>query len=562
MQNEMFLSRILTPLALATTLLAQPAIKPGGIVNVSGYQATLAPGTVFVIFGSNMGPASIATATAPNYPAILGGTSVTFTPSAGGPITAKMVYSLAGQIAGLLPSSASPGTYAVTVTYNSQTSPPQNVTVVARSFGIATSKSAGNGTAQATIGNVNGGLSLTRFTPGSVAFGGYTWTLTPAHPGDTLVLWGTGGGADPANDTGGTSGDQTATGKFIVNVGGTPITPLYAGAASGYPGLWQINFTLPSTIAPNCFAALQVSAGGQLGNAATIPIAATGQTSCSAAGFTPSTLSSLDAGGNITFAGLTIGKLTFYTKGVPAETDLFGGPFSRFNAGEWLIPFSGPQVGPCLILNETYPAGGKEPSAADAYLDAGSGLALSGPGAPAGGSITPVVTPNGPVYITKPSGSSLTAGGTYTISGQGGIQVGPFTATSTIPASFDISNLNSLATINRAQPLTINWTGTGFDQALILIQSGVLTTTTTHSVNVSCAVPSAPGTFTVPAAALAYLLPGSGQFEVSTATNNGGIVTAESSSGLTVNIPLVAGGQIDFGGFSAFLSIGQTITIQ
>ena len=83
MQNEMFLSRILTPLALATTLLAQPAIKPGGIVNVSGYQATLAPGTVFVIFGSNMGPASIATATAPNYPAILGGTSVTFTPSAG-----------------------------------------------------------------------------------------------------------------------------------------------------------------------------------------------------------------------------------------------------------------------------------------------------------------------------------------------------------------------------------------------------------------------------------------------------------------------------------------------
>src|ERR1700722_7327249 len=231
----MFLSRILTPLALATTLLAQPAIKPGGIVNVSGYQATLAPGTVFVIFGSNMGPASIATATAPNYPAILGGTSVTFTPSAGGPITAKMVYSLAGQIAGLLPSSASPGTYAVTVTYNSQTSPPQNVTVVARSFGIATSNSAGNGTAQATIGNVNGGLSLTRFTPGSVALGGFTWTLTPAHPGDTLVLWGTGGGADPANDTGGTSGDQTAAGRFVVTVEGTPITPLYAGPPPAIP---------------------------------------------------------------------------------------------------------------------------------------------------------------------------------------------------------------------------------------------------------------------------------------------------------------------------------------
>jgi uncharacterized protein (TIGR03437 family) len=125
--------------------------------------------------------------------------------------------------------------------------------VVARSFGIATANSAGNGTAQATIGNVNQGLSLTRFTTGSVAFGGYTWTLTPAHPGDTLVFWGTGGGANQANDAGGTSGDQTAAGKFVVNVGGTAITPLYAGAVSGDPSLWQINFTLPSTVAPNCF---------------------------------------------------------------------------------------------------------------------------------------------------------------------------------------------------------------------------------------------------------------------------------------------------------------------
>ena len=30
----------------------------------------------------------------------------------------------------------------------------------------------------------------------STTFGGHDWTLTPAHPGDTLVLWGTGGGAD------------------------------------------------------------------------------------------------------------------------------------------------------------------------------------------------------------------------------------------------------------------------------------------------------------------------------------------------------------------------------
>lgn len=134
--------------------------------------------------------------------------------------------------------------------------------------------------------------------------------------------------------------------------------------------------------------------------------------------------------------------------------------------------------------------------------------------------------------------------------------------TGTIPASFNISNLSALTTINRAQPLTINWTGTGFDQLQILMESDILTSTTTHGVSVNCAVPAAPGTFTIPAAALGYLLTGgTGQLVVSTATNSGGIVT-ESSSGLNANIPLVGGGQINFGGFSAFLSIGQNVTIQ
>lgn len=561
MQSDMF--RLLIPVSLVTSiLLAQPSIKTGGIVNVSGYQPTLAPGVVFVIFGANMGPASIATASAPNYPANLGGTSVTFTPTSGSPVAAKMVYSLAGQVAGLLPSSAAPGTYAVTVTYNNQTSAPQSVTVAARSFGIATSNSAGSGTAQATIGNVNSGLSLTRFTPGSVAFGGFTWTLTPAHPGDTLVLWGTGGGADPANDTGGTSGDQTAAGKFVVNVEGTPITPIYAGAASGYPGLWQINFTLPATIAPNCFAATQVSAGGQLGNAVTIPIAAAGQTSCSAPGFSQTSLATLDAGGKITFAGMTVGKTFAYTNGVATETDVVGGPFSQFSAGEWSLEFSGPTIGPCNVLDETYPAGGKEATGADAYLNAGPSLSVSGAGIPTT-TVPPVNTPTGPVYIANFAKGALVNGGTYTLTGPGGSQVGAFTATATMPGSLTVPNLSSFTTINRSQPLTVNWTGTGFDQVIIRIETDILTASSTHSANLTCAVPAAPGTYTIPAAALSYLLAGGiGQFQVNAVFNGGGIVAAEASSGLTVNIPLVAGGQIDFGAFASFIAIVQSATIQ
>src|ERR1700735_808258 len=197
---------------LAAHVAGAPSITPGGIANASGYQTTLAPGVVFVIFGNNLGPAEIQGTSLP-YPPNLSGTSISFTPAAGGaPIPAKLVFTSASVVAGFLPSSALPGTYSVTVTYNSQTSSPQNITVAQRSFGIATANSGGTEEAQATLANVDGGLSLVRFTSGSTSSGGFTFALTPAHPGDTVVLWGTGGGAGAGKDTRGTSGDQTRGG--------------------------------------------------------------------------------------------------------------------------------------------------------------------------------------------------------------------------------------------------------------------------------------------------------------------------------------------------------------
>jgi uncharacterized protein (TIGR03437 family) len=555
------------PLSFAVTLTvtgaAAPAINSGGIVNASGYQTQLAPDTVFVIFGSGMGPASIAIASPPNYPTTLGGTSIAFTPVGGGSaVNAKMYYALAGQVAGILPSSITPGTYAVEVTYNTLVSAPQNVTVVPRSFGIATANSDGTGTAQATDGNVNGGISLTRFTSGTLS-GAYNWTLGPAHPGDTLVFWGTGGGADPLNDTGGTSGDQTATGNFMVNVAGTQITPLYAGASSGYPGLWQINFTLPANITPDCFAFAQVSAGGVLSNAVTIPIAAAGQTSCSAPGFSQSVLAKMDAGGDIVFAGFSFGTLT--DNGTVYE--LMGGQFARYTAAEWTLPFSGPKFGACIVLDETYPAGGKDPSSPDSFLDAGASLPVSGPNLPATAALGKIALSNGPIYSLTPAAGALVAG-TYTLTGNGGADVGPFSVSSTLPTSFSATNFASITAIDRAQPLTLTWSGTGFDEVIIVVQGGVLSTTTTHTVTVTCAVAASAGTFSVPAAALAYLpavvsgsATGTGQLTVEAVQTNGGIITAE-LGGQTLTPPLVAGGQVDFGAFGPFLGVIETLSIQ
>jgi uncharacterized protein (TIGR03437 family) len=553
-------SPVQVSVTLTVSAAGAPVITPGGIVNASGYQTTLAPDTVFVIFGSNMGPGVLQAASAPTYPSSLAGTSITFAPQpAGVPITAKMIYSSAGQIAGLLPSSISAGTYAVSVTYNQQSSAPQNVTVAARSFGIAAANSAGSGEAQATIANVNGGISLVRLTAGSVAFEGYNWTLSPAHPGDTLILWGTGGGADAANDTGGSSGDQTAAGNFNVTVDGTQITPLYAGTSQGYPGLWQINFTLPATMAADCFATLQVSAGGQLSNIVTIAIGAAGQTSCSST-ISQATLSALDSGGNVTMAGLVIGELTYYTGGTAQVSETVGGVINEYTAAAFLLPYSGPKVGGCEILQETYPAGAQEPSGPYAQLDAGT-LTISGPGV-SSQAVGVTAGPTGPDYYSALASGALQGGGTYTLTGAGGKQVGPFTATSTFPNNFT-SNLSSLTTVNHAQPLTITWTGTGFNVTDILIIGDVLTTATTLANSVTCVVPANLGTFTVPAAALAYL-PASGtwQIEITATTNQGGVASAESSTSTALTPPLVAGGQVNFGAFTAYIAYIVTATVQ
>lgn len=170
-----------------------------------------------------------------------------------------MWYTSAGQLAGLLPSSAAPGAYDVRVTYNGQTSATQRVQVVARNFGFATQSQNGQGPAQATINDA----FLNRFTTAQLG----NVQTRPERAGDVVVLWGTGLGADTASDaTGGISGDQTAAAQVRVILGGVEITPLYAERSNGSPGLDQINFVVPSNVQLGCFVPVRVRAGGRLSN--------------------------------------------------------------------------------------------------------------------------------------------------------------------------------------------------------------------------------------------------------------------------------------------------------
>jgi uncharacterized protein (TIGR03437 family) len=560
-----------SPQSIAVTLnvsgAGAPIITSNSVVNALGYQNTLSPGEVFVIKGNAMGPATIAIAAGPNFPNSVGNTSVTFTPASGGAaITARMYYSSAAQLAGLIPSSMALGAYSVVVTYNGIASAPQNVTVVARSFGIATANSSGVGLAQATIGNVNGGLSLTRFTSSTLA--GYT--LTPAHPGDTLVLWGTGGGADLANDSGGSSGDQTQAGNFIVTVDGQSITPLYAGTSFGDPGLWQINFTLPSTIAPDCFASVQVSAGGVLSNAVIVPIAATGQSACTDSQLSTASLAKLDAGGDIVLASFAIDEVTSTTTSSTGSVTTgtsaaaFGGVES-LSAAE-LAAARGQTIDGCTVSNQTAAETAPALSAPDSYLNAGS-PSVSGPGLSPALALAPESLTNGLLYESAIANGVLT-GGTYTISSNGSAAVGPFSASLGFPASFTVTNFSSIATINRAQPLTINWTGGGSGIVTVTVStsaavSGSPTNPSTyviHDVGVSCSVPASQGTFTMPTALTSMLL--AATLDPTSGTEAILQVVAASTTTTNLTATLATGGSIDAGYWGYILGVSKNLIVQ
>ena len=95
--------------------------------------------------------------------------------------------------------------------------------------------------------------------------------------------------------------------------------------------------------------------------------------------------------------------------------------------------------------------------------------------------------------------------GDYTITGQGGPQIGPFQARVTVPPAFEWTNRAQIATVQRGQDLTLTWTGGHPDEfALIAVSNADLTTGAFEIC--ACVAPAAAGRFVVPARSMANLL--------------------------------------------------------
>jgi len=547
---------------IGSAALGAPTIRTeNGVLNASSYAADIAQGSWFVIFGSGLGPASISVYSgALPYPTDLSGTSVTFTPAAGGtPVSARMWYTLAGQIAGMLPSTTAAGDYDVKVKYNEATSAAYRVKVVERNFGFATQAQNGAGPAQATYNGAN----LNRFTTGTLP----GWDLRPAKPGDLMVLWGTGLGADVNSDlTGGTSGDlkDKPNANVTVIVGGKEVSPLYAGRAGGYPGLDQINFFVPTDVTPGCFVSLAVNAGGRTSNFGTIAVAEAGQNACTHPSFTQAQLARLDQGGTLSIGSLVLSKTTtkmsYMGVDMNSTAESASGSFSKYGVDAVAgANFSMLQTGSCFVFRRTGTLSTISYGIAPMPLDAGAQLTLNGPNA--SNKAVPRNTDksyNLSLFSSSSFGGSTgtptIAEGTYTIAGTGGADVGAFNASVGVPGSFSWTNENSLANpIPRSSNMNIAWTGGGTGLVTItgmaMAQSGgTIDNPIYDATGFSCIAPASAGSFSVPSSVLQQLPAVSSDITSGNLGFLSVLAAPDPSKGQGVfTAPLTAGGNIDQG---------------
>jgi uncharacterized protein (TIGR03437 family) len=446
----------------------------------------IAPGTLFIIKGAGLAPDAVPvlqSSAAPGIPATLNGASVSVTVN-GVTVQPGLYYAIASQIAAVLPSNTPTGSGTLTVTFNGVASTPVPIVVVPSALGFGTVAGTGSGLIIAT-----NAVTGTLFDESN-----------SAAPGQTIVLWGSGLGSDLADsDTVFTASPHSVNVPLSVYFGGVPGTILYQGS-SGYPGVVQINVTIPPSVATGCKVSVIAISGTVVSNSATLPInQGGGQCADPEFGPTASTRAILSRQSTVKTGNVVVGQTV--SQGVVNNS---AAAIFQSNTGTGFAAAGGPvSIGGCLVST----IGGNSPQGSTTGLDAGL-INLSGPNGTAALAEFGVGTYVAPLAV----GAIPAAGGAFTFTGNGGQAVGPFTATVILPIpTLKWTNSTDAATISRSNGLTINWTG-GAPGSYVTIAGTSSATVGGQPVSASfsCTAPVGAGQFTVPPYILQALPAGAG----------------------------------------------------
>jgi uncharacterized protein (TIGR03437 family) len=212
-----------------------PKLTPAAVANAASYSAQgVAPGEIVALFPANVGPPTLVGTGLDSSGRILtriGGTRVLFDG-----IAAPMIYTLAGQVAAIVPYEVAGKTSTlVQVEYNDIRSVAVAVPVVDAAPGIFTANASGTG--QAALINQDGSLNS---------------ATNPAERGSVAVFYATGEGQrNPPGVTGALSGANAAPVLPVsLTVGGAQARIFYAASAPGFAGLMQVNFEVPQGAQP------------------------------------------------------------------------------------------------------------------------------------------------------------------------------------------------------------------------------------------------------------------------------------------------------------------------
>ena len=458
----------------------------------------IAQGSIFDIFGTNLAPSSSSLQTVP-LPTSLNGVTVTVTVNN---TTTNVIFYFVtpNQITGILPSNTPVGTGTLTVMNGSQIVGSTSIQVVQSAFGILTLNGIGTGQAAAFDLKNN-----------------YITFTNALNPGDFVVLWGTGVGPVPAgtNETVLQTATNLTNVPFQAWIGGVPATVFYHGR-SQYPGVDQVILIVPQKVTPGCYVSVVGQSGNIVTNFATVAVAATGRT-CSepTLGFDTSRYQSIAAKG--TFAGGIIGidKATVKTMGLSLSTDTAAAQFFGLTAPQFdALPMPFASLGSCTVYTGTDLIG-LAGNASQFPLNAGAALNVSGP---LGKATVPLVNntykaQQKPLGGVSSSGAMLptfipATGGTFTFDdGTGGPGVGPFSTSVTLGAGGILTwtNQSSITTINRANGLTVTWSGAGSNTFVLISGISVSQQPPYAGAQFFCSAPAAADTFTVPTAVLLSL---------------------------------------------------------